>query len=124
MKQEKFCQNFGELELVRTTNVANDHPHVMMITNVTDTGKPTALEDGEMMFHSDTPYYESPLKATLLYAVEIPSHGGNTMFSNSYKAAETLPEDIKHRINTKKALHIYDYGNQHKTANSLSLIHI
>ena len=48
-QQEKFCRHFGELELVRTTNVANDHPHVMMITNVTDTGKPTALEDGEMM---------------------------------------------------------------------------
>ena len=122
-QQQAFAANFGKVA-VRHQSTATKHEQqtsntIMLITNVRENGKPIGtLPDGEMMFHSDTPYYESPLKATLLYAVEIPSHGGNTMFSNSYKAAETLPEDIKHRINTKKALHIYDYGNQHKTADS------
>ena len=122
-QQQAYAANFGKVAM-RLQSTATKHEQqtsntIMLITNVRENGKPIGtLPDGEMMFHSDTPYYETPLKATLLYAVEIPSYGGNTMFSNSYKAAEALPEDIKHRINTKKALHIYDYGNQHKTANS------
>ena len=124
-QQNDFAINFGKVA-IRHQETATDHEKntsnkVMLITNVRKTGKPIGtLPDGEMMFHSDTPYYEKPLKATMLYALEIPSHGGNTLFSNSYRAAETLPEEIKQRISHKKALHIYDYGNQHKTAESYS----
>jgi len=122
-QQQAYAANFGKIA-VRHQSTATEHEQkasnaLMLITNVRENGKPIGtLPDGEMMFHSDTPYYENPLKATLLYAIDIPEHGGNTLFSNSYKAAETLPEDIKHRIGTKKALHIYDYGNQHKTADN------
>ena len=124
--QVRFTGRFGELG-GRARNIPTaegdnvSHPGTMLISNIRKDGKPIgSLPDGEMMFHSDTPYYEKPLKATMLYALEIPSHGGNTLFSNSYRAAETLPEEIKQRISHKKALHIYDYGNQHKTAESYS----
>ena len=109
-EQERFCRNFGELELVRTTTVASDHPHVMMITNVKDTGKPTALEDGEMMFHYDQCYYEQPCMGATLYAIEIPGEGGNTLFANCTKAYEALPDEWKTRLDGLKALNYYDYG--------------
>ena len=109
-QQENFCRHFGELELVRTTNVANDHPHVKMITNVTDTGKPTALEDGEMMFHYDQCYYERPCLGATLYSIEVPDKGGNTLFANCTKAYECLPLKWKNRISSLKALNYYNYG--------------
>jgi taurine dioxygenase len=109
-EQEKFCRNFGELELVRTTTVASDHPHVMMITNVKDTGKPTALEDGEMMFHYDQCYYEQPCMGATLYAIEIPDVGGNTLFANCTKAYDALSDDWKQRLEGLTALNYYDYG--------------
>lgn len=109
-EQEKFCRNFGELELVRTTTVASDHPHVMMITNVKDTGKPTALEDGEMMFHYDQCYYEQPCMGATLYAIEIPDVGGNTLFANCTKAYDALSDDWKQRLERLTALNYYDYG--------------
>ena len=109
-QQEIFCRHFGELELVRTTNVANDHPHVMMITNVTDTGKPTALEDGEMMFHYDQCYYERPCLGATLYSIEVPDEGGNTLFANCTKAYESLPLKWKNRISSLQALNYYNYG--------------
>ncbi|MGB0575934.1 MAG: TauD/TfdA dioxygenase family protein [Alphaproteobacteria bacterium] len=109
-EQEKFCRNFGELELVRTTTFASDHPHVMMITNVKDTGKPTALEDGEMMFHYDQCYYEQPCMGATLYAIEIPDVGGNTMFANCTKAYDALSDDWKQRLEGLTALNYYDYG--------------
>tara|TARA_B100000676_G_scaffold247492_1_gene250725 strand:+ start:43138 stop:44049 length:912 start_codon:yes stop_codon:yes gene_type:complete len=125
-QQTAYAANFGKVA-VRHQSTATKHEQnasnaLMLITNVRENGKPIGtLPDGEMMFHSDTPYYENPLKATLLYAIDVPSHGGNTLFSNSYKAAETLPESIKKRIGTKKALHIYDYGNQNKTEDSYDI---
>ncbi len=92
-------------------------PGLMLVTNVREGGKPIGtLPDGEMMFHSDTPYFEQPQKATLLYAMEVPSWGGHTLFSNSYAAAEALPDDIRQKLAGRKAMHVYDYGTTLKTA--------
>ena len=89
--QERFCRYFGELEMVRSGQaLGRDHPAVLMITNVTDSGRPTALEDGEMMFHYDQCYYENPALGSTLYAIEIPDEGGNTLFANCRLAYEAL----------------------------------
>ncbi|MFM1814716.1 MAG: hypothetical protein RLZ98_1411 [Pseudomonadota bacterium] len=89
---------------------------VMLVTNVRKEGKPIgSLPDGEMMFHSDTPYMEHPYKATVLYAIEVPSRGGNTLFGNSYLAAETLPEDVKRRLAGRKAMQVYEAGTTIKS---------
>jgi taurine dioxygenase len=110
-EQEIFCQNFGELELVRTTtSIDKDHPSIMMITNVKDSGKPTALEDGEMMFHYDQCYYEQPSMGSTLYAIEIPDEGGNTLFASCIKAYDALSGDWKQRIEGLRALNYYDYA--------------
>ena len=110
-EQEIFCRNFGELELVRTTtSIDKDHPSIMMITNVKDSGKPTALEDGEMMFHYDQCYYEKPSMGSTLYAIEIPDEGGNTLFASCIKAYDALSGDWKQRIEGLRALNYYDYA--------------
>src|SRR5262249_60503548 len=58
-------------------------PGIMMISNIRENGEPIgALPDGEMMFHHDMIHAEVPSKATLLYSVEIPSTGGNTLFAS------------------------------------------
>jgi len=46
-------------------------------------------------WHSDTTYLEQPPLATLLYALETPSHGGDTLFSNTYAAYEALSEGMR-----------------------------
>ncbi|MDA0652804.1 MAG: TauD/TfdA family dioxygenase [Proteobacteria bacterium] len=108
--QERFCRNFGELEIVRSARAQDaGHPSIMLITNVRDTGKVTALENGEMYFHYDQCYYEVPADATILYAMEVPKEGGHTLFANCYTAYETLPGDVKRRIDGLKALNYYDY---------------
>ena len=121
--QVRFCSNFGPLEEVRTGRYANENmKHTMMITNVTDTGLMTALENGDMWFHSDQCYYEVPCKASTLYAMEIPSSGGNTLFANCYKAWETLPEDLVKKLDGRKAHNIYDYtGNPLKRGDNIDL---
>ena len=108
--QERFCRYFGELEMVRSGQaLGRDHPAVLMITNVRDTGRPTALEDGEMMFHYDQCYYENPALGSTLYAIEIPDQGGNTLFANCRLAYEALDDEWKARLDGLRAQHYYDY---------------
>ncbi len=86
-------------------------PGIMMISNIRENGEPIgALPDGEMMFHHDMIHAEIPSKATLLYSVEIPSTGGNTLFASGYAAYDTLDPAIRNRLEGKKALHHYNYG--------------
>ena len=87
-------------------------PGIMMISNIRENGEPIgALPDGEMMFHHDMIHAEVPSKATLLYSVEIPLAGGNTLFASGYAAYDTLDPAIRERLEGKKALHHYNYGS-------------
>jgi taurine dioxygenase len=47
------------------------------------------------VWHSDTTYLERPPMASMLYAVETPPHGGDTLFANQYLAYETLSEGLQ-----------------------------
>jgi taurine dioxygenase len=87
-------------------------PGIMLISNIRQNGEPIgALPDGEMMFHHDMIHAEVPSKATLLYSVEIPSTGGNTLFASGYAAYDTLDPAIRDRLEGRKALHHYNYGS-------------
>ena len=87
-------------------------PGIMLISNIRENGEPIGvLPDGEMMFHHDMIHAEVPSKATLLYAVEIPSTGGNTLFASGYAAYATLDPAIRARLEGRKALHHYNYGS-------------
>lgn len=109
--QERFGRTLGELQEVRTGQaIGEGHPAMMLITNVRDTGAPTVLEEGDMQYHYDQCYYEYPSEATILYAMEVPAIGGNTLFANCYDAYETLADDIKRRIDGRMALNVYDYA--------------
>jgi taurine dioxygenase len=90
-------------------------PGVMLISNIRENGEPIgALPDGEMMFHHDMIHVEVPSKATLLYSVEIPSTGGNTLFASGYAAYDTLDPTVRDRLEGRKAFHHYNYGSTQK----------
>lgn len=87
-------------------------PGIMLISNIRENGEPIgALPDGEMMFHHDMIHKEVPSKATMLYSVEIPSTGGNTLFASGYAAYETLDPAVRSKAEGRNALHHYNYGS-------------
>jgi taurine dioxygenase len=115
--QIAYGSRFGELARIHTPEFAGEDPAIMYISNQQKDGKFIhALPVGEMQFHIDQCYTERPAKATILYSMKIPSTGGDTLFSNLYRAYELLPEDIKRKLVGKKALHVYDYDNASVTA--------
>ena len=108
--QVRFAEKFGPPAVIHTKQFVRKHPAVMLISNIREDGKPIgALPDGEMHFHTDQCHQERPAMASMLYAIEVPRAGGNTLFANGYKAYETLPDAIKRRIDGRKALNAYDY---------------
>ncbi|HEX2828259.1 MAG TPA: TauD/TfdA family dioxygenase [Burkholderiales bacterium] len=81
--------------------------NVAIISNIVDDqGKPIgALGDGEAYWHTDSSFTEKPISASLLHAIEVTEHGGETAFLNMYKAYEELPAGLAARIDGKYANH-------------------
>ena len=118
--QKAFCANFGKIgEYNRPKE--RQHPkfasdEIMLVSNVRIDGRVIgAHPDGEMMWHTDTPYLRTPHKATTLYGVEIPAIGGDTKFSNQYKVYDALPEAMKEKLAGKMAMNCYEFGTTVKT---------
>src|SRR5215213_2637262 len=74
-------------------------PNIMMISNIRENGQTIgALPDGEMMFHHDMLHAEIPHNATLLYSMEVPTFGGDTLFASGYAAHESLDPAIRTKL--------------------------
>jgi taurine dioxygenase len=115
--QRRFVSYFGEVQPPRSRTGERRNPDVMYVANVMIDGDRGDLPDGEMQFHADQCYFECPTKGAVLYALEIPSKGGNTLFASTHRAYDTLPHDLKARIAGLEAMFTYDaYGNPYKRA--------
>jgi len=120
--QIRFAGYFGPVGdylrpgALRTDAMAKRHKAVMFVSNIVENGEPIGtLPDGEMMFHTDTGYDSAPHKATTLYAMELPSAGGNTIFSNQYMVHDALPDDLRATLDGRSAFHAYEFGTTIKT---------
>jgi taurine dioxygenase len=92
---------------------SGQHPYIMLVTNLKKDGAFVgSLPEGEIEFHSDGIYIEQPSAGTMLHAKAIPSTGGDTAFANLYTAYETLPDELKAKLDGKKALHAFTYNSQ------------
>jgi taurine dioxygenase len=127
--QIRFARHFGALQQrTRPPEARNEksfikHPELtMLVSNIRENGKLIgSLPDGEMHFHSDQCYLEKPAKGTFLYAIEIPSRGGDTLFLNMYRAYETLPEALRGRVDGRKALNAYLYDSTTRERNAVRI---
>ncbi len=87
-------------------------PNIMLISNIRENGETIgALPDGEMLFHHDTIHRDEPHKATLLYSVEIPTYGGDTLFASGTAAYDTLDPAMKRKLEGLRAVNYYVYNS-------------
>src|SRR5262245_28951508 len=61
-------------------------------------------------FHTDGAYDQDPFKATQLYALAIPSRGGDTHFASMYAAYDALPQRLKDKLAGKRGA--FRYGGR------------
>ena len=63
-------------------------------------------------WHTDGAYDQEPFKATQLYAVAVPSRGGDTLFASMYAAYDALSGDLRRRLEGR--LGAFTYGGRRK----------
>ena len=108
--QRRFTLGFGEIQPPRSRSSERDPSNpILFIGNVKVEGERNELPEGEMQFHADQCYYETIAKGGVLYALEIPSCGGNTLFASTHAAYESLPPDLRARAERLQVLFRYDY---------------
>lgn len=95
-----FLQQFGALAFTSGEQPLPGYPDLNLISNVGRTSPPRSS------FHVDTSYVSRPPAYTALRAVEIPAQGGETVFSNQYRAYETLPSEVRDRLAGRTVRHV------------------
>jgi taurine dioxygenase len=104
-----FSRRFGELEIhVLDQYLLAGHPEILLVSNKKMNGQPVGLQDAGNEWHTDISYKERPSLGSLLYALEIPPIGGDTLFANMYAAYDALADETKARIAHLKGIHSYD----------------
>ncbi len=128
-QQVRFAHIFGELitrprpkemraESQRKTTDAYDG-YTMLVSNIRENGKPIgSLPDGEMQFHSDMSYVETPSRATILYGIEVPRQGGDTMFASTTAAYDALDDETKALLEGRNALQGFLHGTTLRSNNA------
>lgn len=98
--QIDFCGLFGKADsdykLPASQSETDYRKGVMLVSNVRKDGEPIGnLPDGDMQFHSDGSHRDRPYLATTLYAIRVPSRGGDTLFANLHAAYDALDGETK-----------------------------
>ena len=96
-----FCRRFGMLRPhINKSRRHPAHPELLLLDNLAVDGKAAdpRMVMGGAVWHSDLGYENEPAKATGLYAIHLPSSGGDTLFKNMHAAYDTLPPDLRRRI--------------------------
>jgi taurine dioxygenase len=95
-----FLRSVGDLAFTSGETPLDGHPDLNLISNV---GRATPPRSN---FHIDTGYVARPPAYTALRAVEIPEQGGQTLFSNQYRAHDTLPDELRARVEGRTLRHV------------------
>lgn len=92
-QQLAFARQFGDPMAYPQLKGLPDSPFITPVVK---------LENERVNFggvwHSDTTYLECPPMGSMLYALEVPPHGGDTLFANQYLAYEGLSAGLKRAL--------------------------
>ena len=116
-----YSRRFGRVKAHRVRRTRHpDYPEVTVMgigTRKADGSVDKTIYDRGGGWHTDSPWDQEICKGTQLYALAIPSSGGDTLFASMYQAYDTLPESLKKRIHGLTAEHVY--GGRSRRGNSL-----
>ncbi|WP_277961002.1 TauD/TfdA dioxygenase family protein [Pseudomonas sp. RIT-To-2] len=107
-QQIDFSRRFGVLQIhVLKQFLLAGHPEILIVSNIVENGQPVGLGDAGKYWHSDLSYKELPSLGSMLYAQELPSEGGDTLFADMHRAWDTLPQHLQDAVEGKFAVHSY-----------------
>jgi taurine dioxygenase len=119
----RYSRRFGPIVPHPSKSTRNsDYPEITMLgIDKFDAGgklRDEIYRRGAEGWHTDGAYNQSPFKATQLYALAVPSRGGNTLFANGYAAYDALPQRHKDRLDG--VIGAFSYGGRRGKAKLLN----
>jgi len=109
-QQIAFSRQFGELQVHVLDQYRHPrYPEIYLLSNV-KSGKTTGEhpDKGTLVWHSDLSFQSRPALATILYGLEVPRAGGDTLYANMCSAYDALDEETKRHLETLRAVHDLD----------------
>jgi taurine dioxygenase len=95
-----FLARLGQLTFTVGETPVLHQPELNIVSNIGRVSPPRSF------FHTDTSYVARPPAFTALRAVTLPVVGGETLFSDQYRAYETLPSSVTEQLADAKVLHV------------------
>lgn len=109
-----FLSGFGELEdntLLQYT--LPDYPKIYVLSNRTDAeGNRIGIHNNGIGWHTDYSYAAVPVMSTMLYAVEVPPVGSDTLLADCVAAYEALSPAMKAKLDPLVLHHSYIHFQQ------------
>jgi taurine dioxygenase len=118
-QQVAFTRRFGEIEF----NIFGErwsvpgNPEIVVLSNITEGGRPTGVRRAGEQWHSDMCYTARPPRGTILHAIEVPElHGlplGDTEFASAAAAWDALPDPMKRALGERRA--VFDFRGRKRS---------
>lgn len=106
----RFISHFGEAEdHTIKENTLPGFPKIYVLSNRVVEGKPIGAHNDGIGWHTDYSYKEKPVMCTMLYAVEVPPEGSDTLLADLCAAYDALPEGRKRELDGLVLHHSYQY---------------
>jgi taurine dioxygenase len=104
----QFSRRFGVLDVAPMSDIGissvPNFPEIFVLSNVVEKGRPIGTHGPrEVQWHTIMSYAQYPPMANILQAIEVTRQGGDSGFLNMYLALETLPTDLRTRIEGRTA---------------------
>jgi len=101
-QQIAFCRQLGPLLRVPYVEPLADHPDIIAVLKEADEQNISTFGG---TWHTDFSFLEKPPSATVLYALEVPPFGGDTLWASMYAAYDALSHGIKATLDGLAAIH-------------------
>lgn len=115
-----FSRRFGPLMVhVFTEDLLDGHPEIYRLSNVVIDGVRQGRPDAGQYWHSDLTYESTPSLGSVMYALEVPPFGGDTMFVSTAHAFEQLSPVMQDLLGDLTAIH--EFGHAFGRSNTRSI---
>ena len=112
----RFVKMFGEPEdHTQTQFTLPGYPKIFIISNKKVDGRQIGTNFDGIGWHTDYSYKEEPVMCTMLYAVEVPAEGGDTLLADLCAAYDALSPEYKKRLNNLVLHHSYKHLQETRT---------
>jgi taurine dioxygenase len=99
-QQIAFARRFGEINVNRFFKPVEGYAEIAEVRK-----EPEQRANIGGSWHTDHSYDRVPAMGSILYALEVPEVGGDTLFASMYRAWETLSDGMKRLLSDLRAVH-------------------